>query len=324
MRRYYKQILCLLLIIFAFIPFAIAGCGPNTPALQSFTIDTNANYGERGAVYGGGKFYSGQTTTLYASANEGWIFTRWSDNVTDNPRQVVANKDTSLYAVFTAHSTTRVIQATSSSSTYGTVYGGGSYKSGETVYLYAVPSDGCKFVRWNDNNKKNPRAVIADENKSFVATFTDNSSIGLSKAYIESAQVTVSSARSEWVNETITCKDFLLTVNGNTTYTVPYGGGVIFKREYNSNNYYLNAVRNTFRTFNNVGIVNNELDVRTDVKDSIQCKVKLAWGDHEDDEWVTLSLYNDSIIFGDDGKMDVYFDYLSYGMIKITFIYFGI
>ena len=88
--------------------------------------------------------------------------------------------------------------------------------------------------------------------------------------------------------------------------------------------YLLNAVRSTFANINDAGLVENELDLNVDVKDRVECKIKMSWEGHEDDEWVTLSYFGDSLVFDARGQEEVYFDYPSYGKIRVTFIYFAV
>ncbi len=55
---------------------------------------------EGGTVTGGGEHFAGRTATLTAIANEGYIFKRWSDGVTDNPRSIQVTQDMTLSAEF--------------------------------------------------------------------------------------------------------------------------------------------------------------------------------------------------------------------------------
>jgi hypothetical protein len=56
---------------------------------------------------------------------------------------------------------------------WGTVTGGGSYKSGETATITAIPAAGYYFNCWNDGNVENPRKVVVNGNAEYIATFSD-------------------------------------------------------------------------------------------------------------------------------------------------------
>ncbi len=54
-----------------------------------------------GTVLGAGTYEFDKTVTITATANNGYQFVRWSDDVTDNPRELVVRQDTTLTAIFT-------------------------------------------------------------------------------------------------------------------------------------------------------------------------------------------------------------------------------
>ncbi len=60
---------------------------------------------EGGTVSGGGEHFANRTATLTAIANKGYIFKRWSDGVTDNPRSIRVTQDMTLSAEFEETST---------------------------------------------------------------------------------------------------------------------------------------------------------------------------------------------------------------------------
>lgn len=78
------------------------GAGTGTEAEQIF-IGTSVNDSAMGSVSGMGTYDKGTTVTLTATANAGYRFVSWSDDVTDNPRQVVAEVNGVAYsAIFEA------------------------------------------------------------------------------------------------------------------------------------------------------------------------------------------------------------------------------
>ena len=81
---------------------------PNVTANPSDTI--------YGTVTGGGRYPAGDTATLTAIPNCGYVFTQWSDGVTANPRILVVNIDTTITAQFTT-GTTKISQVCSTGQT---------------------------------------------------------------------------------------------------------------------------------------------------------------------------------------------------------------
>ena len=49
---------------------------------DSLTISVTANPSEGGTVSGGGKYLKGKTCVVAASANEGYVFSNWTENGT--------------------------------------------------------------------------------------------------------------------------------------------------------------------------------------------------------------------------------------------------
>ncbi len=78
-----------------------AACGDD---VETFTIKVNANDSSMGTVTGGGKYESGATATLEATANAGYKFVNWEDNSTNNPRLVTVTADAEYTANFAANS----------------------------------------------------------------------------------------------------------------------------------------------------------------------------------------------------------------------------
>ena len=67
---------------------------------DNFTITATSANEEMGSVTGGGSYDSGTTATLTATATEGYHFTKWSNDVTDNPYTFEVTTNASLTAFF--------------------------------------------------------------------------------------------------------------------------------------------------------------------------------------------------------------------------------
>ena len=69
-------------------------------AIPQYTISVSANDGEMGSVTGGGTYDEGSTATLTATPVGGYVFEKWSDGNTDNPRTIQVTADATYTANF--------------------------------------------------------------------------------------------------------------------------------------------------------------------------------------------------------------------------------
>ena len=73
---------------------------PNT---QYHTVTLSSNDYSMGTVTGGGQYEHGSLATCAAVPYNGYHFERWSDNNTQNPRNITVNSDITLTAYFVAN-----------------------------------------------------------------------------------------------------------------------------------------------------------------------------------------------------------------------------
>ena len=74
-----------------------ANFGENAVVTHTLTVVCNT---EQGTVSGGGVYLHGATAVVQAFPNQGFTFTKWSDENTQNPRTVTVNGDMTLVAFF--------------------------------------------------------------------------------------------------------------------------------------------------------------------------------------------------------------------------------
>ncbi len=67
--------------------------------VQTYTLTVQYD-AEQGYVIGGGNYVAGSTATLAAIANDGYNFVKWGDDNTDNPREILIDRDITLAAFF--------------------------------------------------------------------------------------------------------------------------------------------------------------------------------------------------------------------------------
>ncbi len=68
-------------------------------SVVTFTVSLVSNPDE-GTVSGGGVYVAGTTATIQAFPNPGYVFSKWSDENTDNPRTITVTSDITLAAFF--------------------------------------------------------------------------------------------------------------------------------------------------------------------------------------------------------------------------------
>lgn len=68
-------------------------------SVTTYTVTLISNTSE-GTVSGGGTYVAGSQAVIQAFPNEGYVFTKWSDENTENPREITVNSDVTLVAFF--------------------------------------------------------------------------------------------------------------------------------------------------------------------------------------------------------------------------------
>ncbi|MFN8443764.1 MAG: CotH kinase family protein [Caldilineaceae bacterium] len=146
-------------------------------SFKQYTISVSANPLAGGVISGGGTVNHGANVSLVATANEGYTFTRWSENgstVSTNASYsfpAIANRN--LVANFSLNHYTIAVSADPAEG--GTVSGGGGFNHGETVTVVASANNKFAFVGWNENgatvSTKATYSFVAKKNRTLVAKF---------------------------------------------------------------------------------------------------------------------------------------------------------
>ena len=110
--------------------------------------------------------------SLTVIPNYGYHFAQWSDGNTDNPRTIVLTQDTTFTAEFAKNS--YAISTISANPEWGITEGDTTALYLDEVEISATANYGYHFVKWNDNNRSNPRTVSVTEDKTYTATFAKN------------------------------------------------------------------------------------------------------------------------------------------------------
>ena len=114
-------------------------------------------------------------SVIYAVANNGYTFSHWSDNNTQNPRTLTVTQDTALIAYFTQTTPQQWYNfaVIPEDTTKGTVqvFAQPSQASPQATFI-ALPKAGYDFSHWSDNNTQNPRSITVTQDTIMVAYFT--------------------------------------------------------------------------------------------------------------------------------------------------------
>ena len=105
------------------------------------------------------------TAVFMATANNGYHFSHWSDNNTDNPRMLALIQDTSITAYFDPNAKSYNVVANNA-------IGGGVYESGSTAIIFALPQVGLQFDGWSDGETANPRYIVVMSDTTLTAVYS--------------------------------------------------------------------------------------------------------------------------------------------------------
>lgn len=121
----------------------------------------------RGYAYGGGNYEYLSNHFISATANYGYHFIQWNDGETNSCRNIILTQDTTFIAYFAPNQYNLTVTADE----HGTTNGSGTYSYGDTIIIQAYPDVHYHFIKWNDNNRDNPRHYRVVEDKTLTATF---------------------------------------------------------------------------------------------------------------------------------------------------------
>lgn len=215
--------------------------------LEQYVITATADPTNGGTVSGGGTYQQGQSCTLTATANAGYVFSKW----TENGQEIEGANATYSFTVIgsrdlVAHFMLRTYTITTSviPTTGGSATGGGTYNYGQNCTLTATANNGFTFIRWTTNGSavstQNPYSFNVTVSGSYVAQFQQQSYTistnvnpsgsgsvtgGGTYTYGQTCTLTASPANgyifSQWQDGN-TQNPRTITVTGNATYTATF------------------------------------------------------------------------------------------------------
>ena len=135
--------------------------------IETYDVALSVNIEDSGVITGDGTYNNGETVTLTATANEGYIFVNWTEDgeevTAETEFTFVITEDRSFVANFIAiYDVTLSINIEGS----GEVTGAGTFTDGETVTVTATTNEGYEFVNWTEDGE----VVSTEAEYSFVIT----------------------------------------------------------------------------------------------------------------------------------------------------------
>lgn len=161
---------------------------PTPPTPVSYTISVSASPVVGGSVTGGGSYQENTSATVTANANEGYTFTKWTEDgsevSTDINHTFTVAKDRTLVAVFEKKEeekpptpTSYTISLSANPSAGGTVSGGGAFAENSTATITATANSNYRFTGWFEDGSQ------VSTNASYTFTVSADRTLAAGFAY---------------------------------------------------------------------------------------------------------------------------------------------
>ncbi len=139
-------------------------------APEQYAIDVTSSDLTMGSCNGSGTYDYGSMVDIEAIANEGYVFTAWSDGNLNAKRTVTIEAAAGYVAYFAPQNYD--IAVTVNDPAMGSVSGTGTFPYLSEQTLVATPAEGYRFVEWDDKSTQTERKVIVPVGgATYTATF---------------------------------------------------------------------------------------------------------------------------------------------------------
>jgi len=189
----------------------------NFTTIPQLTLSSNPAHG--GTTSGAGVFAQGSSVTVVATANLGYTFFNWTEGTTvvstSASYQFAMAGNRTLVANFTPKYLVTVLSVPVLG---GTTSGGGSFTSGTTVIVTAVPNAGFTFTNWTEG------ASVVSTSANYSFSISGNRTLSANYTAVVSFNVTVSSnplagGSSTGGGSFVSGASVTVSANANTGYT---------------------------------------------------------------------------------------------------------
>ena len=153
----------------------------NFSVLPTYAISASATPVAGGTTSGAGNYLSGTSATLTATANPGYLFTKWTsgnNQVSTSGSYTFTVSSTKTYvANFIVAGTQQTIAASASPHAGGSISGAGTYAAGDSATLVATANPGYVFSKWLEGSatvSTSPDYTFTvTANRTLTAKFTE-------------------------------------------------------------------------------------------------------------------------------------------------------
>ena len=162
---------------------------------------------------------SGTVTFAYveAIADEGYVFTGWSDGNKSAKRQDALSQSTEFTAIFKKTVKIELISGKNGSIDGETVI---TSAAGESITIKAVPNVGYKLASWSDGNKDSTRTISPESDVTLTATFE--------KEYLSLPVLSINTESGEMItSKDIYVRCTVTTENTEDEYTISAEAGKV-------------------------------------------------------------------------------------------------
>jgi len=166
-------------VILLFLSCSKESSTESTPTGIDSTFIVQISASEGGTVStSGGKYNKGVKLTVTATPGSEYVFDRWSDGSTDNPREITVSSNLNLVANFIKKQYELILSIEGQGSIQEEILVAGStssnnYNSGSTIRLTATADPEWVFYGWSGDidTADNPIELSINETKSVTAVF---------------------------------------------------------------------------------------------------------------------------------------------------------
>ena len=166
------------------------------PVMYTITVDVDdASHGDAWLTGGvkTGDFEAGAEVMLFVSHLDGFVFEKWNDDNTDNPRTITVTADANYTAIFKAGDAYTIeLKVEAGQESMGSV----SFPDvpGLIVYDFAKDAEvkikaeakpGYAFDKWDDDDTNAERTITVTESKVYTASFKDAEKVEIEVAVAE-------------------------------------------------------------------------------------------------------------------------------------------
>ena len=127
-----------------------------------------------GSVLGSGNYATGSVVSLQAIPDPGWKFSHWyisGDRYEESAVSFVASRNVTATPYFTRGQYNIVLLPSPSNTGGFSPQPQGSYQYGDSFTVEAVPSNGYRFVMWEDGFMDSTREITVTGNATYTALF---------------------------------------------------------------------------------------------------------------------------------------------------------